>query len=160
MLPFYCPPSFLLAFSSPGTCSLGAATPDLPSWYANGYLAAADDETYNGFPFTSVATTITTQGREGGGGGGKVERWWKGGGVRFICNNFILCSFCSCFFLFLLFFFASSPGVGKSCGECFQLFGDAGSIVVMNVDVCDKGMRRERTLGLKFFCLFVCFTFV
>lgn len=31
-----------------------------------------------------------------------------------------------------------SGGVGKSCGECFQLFGDAGSITVMVADVCDK----------------------
>lgn len=74
-----------------GTCGLANAQTDYPAWYANGYLAAPDDETYNGFPFTSPAVDITGQ------------------------------------------------GVGKSCGECFQLFGDKGTIVVMTADVCDKG---------------------
>lgn len=32
----------------------------------------------------------------------------------------------------------TSDGVGKSCGECFEIFGDLGSIVVMVVDICDK----------------------
>jgi hypothetical protein len=31
-----------------GTCHLGSAQTLLPSWYAAGYLAAPDDETYNG----------------------------------------------------------------------------------------------------------------
>lgn len=54
-------------------------------------MAAPDDETYNGFPWTSAPLAIT------------------------------------------------GLGVGKSCGECFEIFGDAGSIVVMVADVCDKG---------------------
>jgi len=74
-----------------GTCHYSNAQPNLPSWYANGFLAAPDDETYNGFPWTSTAETI------------------------------------------------SGVGVGKSCGECFELTGDTGTITIMVADVCNTG---------------------
>ncbi len=34
-----------------------------------------------------------------------------------------------------------SGGVGKSCGECFELFGDAGSITVMYVQIDNNNLK-------------------
>lgn len=38
-----------------GTCHYGSAQSVLPAWYAAGYLAGADDETYNGKKLVSYS---------------------------------------------------------------------------------------------------------
>jgi hypothetical protein len=47
----------------------------------------------------------------------------------------------------------TTGGVGLACGECFEITGPSGSLILMNADVCDKGCCSNCQVPIRTFSL-------